>query len=556
VQKKYTPRIISIYLVFIALFLIIAARITYLQVFQHRFYKDLATNQYYRLLPLEGGRGDIFDRRGRILATGMNCYSIFADPKIVKDKDKTARLIAQELDLSEEKLLKSLSKKKRFVWVKRKVSWEEKERIRELDLGGVGFFREEKRFYPQEKLAASLLGIVGIDNRGLEGLELNYDDYLSGKDGLVRVLQDSSSKKIMLSQHIVAPQKGADVKLTIDAQIQYWSEKAIKETVENFRAKQASVIVMDALNGEILALANYPGFNPNKISSLASQDMRNRAIADMFEPGSVFKVVTLLASISENAFSDSDTVYCENGKYKIPGSTLHDWKPYGNLTFREVFKKSSNIGVAKLVESLGSQAYFKYIKRLEFGKVTGIDLPAESKGSIKPLKRWSRTSQYIIPIGQEIAVNLLQLAKTFAAIANDGYLVQPFVVKSVCSRNFCRQLKPKKRKVFDEKITARAKDILIEVVSDGTGRRAAVEGIKIGGKTGTAQKYDPKLGRYSPSKYRATFVGFVAESNPPLVIGVTVDEPKKSHFGGVVAAPVFKSIARQVVPYISSNELN
>ena len=549
-NRKYNQRTTSIYFVFIILFLIISARIFYLQVFRSNFFQSLAQDQRYRLINLQGKRGDILDRQRRILAKSISCYSVFADPALISDPEMTVKVFSAHLDLSKEELLSSLKKKKRFVWVKRKISWEEKEKIEALKLEGVGFIREEKRFYPQGDLSAAVIGIANIDNQGLEGLELVYNDYLSGKDGWVRVLKDSASRKIILSSQIITPQEGADIILSLDAQIQYWVEEYLEKTIEDFKAVSGSAVVMDASNGEILALANYPSFNPNELGKVLPEQMRNRAIADMFEPGSVFKVVTLLAAVNEDKFTDQDKFFCENGKFKVPGTILHDWKPYGELSFREVFMKSSNIGVAKIVQALGPDVFSGYLKRLEFGRQSGVDLPAEAKGSVKPMDEWSKTSAFIIPIGQEIGVNLLQLARTFAVVANGGYLVKPHLVTSICSQGFCESVPIKDRKkIIPTSAADRAKDILISVVSDGTGKGAQVKGRKIGGKTGTAQKYDPKIKRYSPSKYRATFVGFIADLNPPLVIGVTVDEPKRSHFGGVVAAPVFRNIAQKVISY-------
>ena len=549
-NRKYSQRTSSIYLAFIILLLLISARIFYLQVFRSNFFQSLAQDQRYRLINLQGRRGDILDRQRRVLAKSISCYSVFADPALIGDPEMTAEVFSANLDLSKEKLLSSLKKKKRFVWVKRKVSWEEKEKIKALKLDGVGFLREEKRFYPQGSLSAAVIGIANIDNQGLEGLEFGYNDYLSGKDGWVRVLRDSASRELILSSQIITPQEGADIILSLDAQIQYWVEEYLGKAVKDFKAVSGSAVVMNALNGEVLALANSPSFNPNELGKVFPEQMRNRAVADMFEPGSVFKVVTLLAAVNEGKITDQDEFFCENGKFKIPGTTLHDWKPYGELSFREVFMKSSNIGVAKIVQALTPSVFSGYLRRLEFGRKSGIDLPAEAGGSVKPIEEWSKTSAFIIPIGQEIGVNLLQLTRTFAVVANGGYLVRPHLVTSICSQGFCGSVEIEDRKrVIPTSAANRAKDILISVVSEGTGKRAQVKGRRIGGKTGTAQKYDPKIGKYSPSKYRATFVGFIADLNPPLIIGVTVDEPKRSHFGGVVAAPVFRNIAQKVINY-------
>jgi len=504
----------------------------------------------------EGKRGDIFDRQGRSLATDIINYSVFADPLLIKRPSIESKTLALHLDLSYKDLFSKLQRKKRFVWVRRKIPWEDKEEIRDLKIPGVGFIPEEKRFYPQGNLGASFLGVVDIDNKGIEALEVFYNNYLSGKDGWVRVLQDSVSHQIMLSTHLITPQKGADLVLTIDAQLQYWTEFYLEKTIKEFKAKEGSVVIMNASNGEILALANYPFFNPNDLSLASLENMRNRAITDIFEPGSVFKIVTLIAAIGENKLSDEDIFFCENGKMRVPGTTLHDWKPYGDLTFREVFMKSSNIGVSKIVESLGAEVFYRYIKLLGFGDKTGIDLPGEVKGILRSFKSWSRTSPYIIPMGQEVGVNLLQLARAIAIIANGGYLVRPHIVKEICSGDICKPDPIRTKKILSAAITERAKGILIDVVSAGTGKRANISGRKIGGKTGTAQKYDLSLGRYSPTKHRASFIGFIADLGFPLVIAISIDEPRRSHFGGVVAAPLFRKIAKKTIDYIeTSNSL-
>ncbi len=552
--KRYNRRIISVYFIFLFLFLLVAAKIIYLQVFRREFFQNLAQSQHYRLLRLSGRRGVIFDRQGRVLATDIHCYSVFADPSLIHNPRQTAKILAADLDLFEKGLLAKLRKKKRFVWIKRKISWEDKERIRTYELKGIGFIRESKRYYPQEGLTSTVLGAVNIDNKGLEGIELFYDNYLRGKDGWVKVLQDSASREILLSSQVALPKDGADLILTLDAQIQYWVERFLKNTIQKFKAKEGAVIVMDASSGQILALANYPGFNPNRRDKGFFKNIRNRAICDMFEPGSVFKVVTLIAAVSEGKFLDTDKFFCENGKFRIPGTVLNDWKPYGELNFREVFMKSSNIGVAKVVQSLGPDVFFRYAKRLGFGRLSGVDFPGEAKGILKPLNKWSKTSAYIIPIGQEIGVNILQLTRTFAAVANGGYLVKPYFVKDICLRGFCRGTRTHKKRVIRPDAAEKAKDILMAVVREGTGKRAAIADRKIGGKTGTAQKYDPGIGRYSPSKHRATFVGFIADMDPPLVIGVSIDEPRKSHFGGVVAAPLFKEISQKVIKYIETEK--
>lgn len=548
-------RINYIYVFFVVFFILLFLRITYLQVFRKNFFQNLAQNQYYRLIPLSGKRGAIFDSKGRILATEINTHSVFADPLFIKDKETVARILSENLDLPKQKIKERLMQKKRFVWIKRKISWSEKEKIKAMKIKGVGFLREHKRFYPQDKLTSSLLGITDIDSRGVDGLEFQYDSYLCGKDGMVRVLQDSSSHEVILTPQIITPQEGRDIVLTIDSQLQYWVENFLEETIKKFSAKEGSVVIMNAATGEILVLANYPNFNPNNLKEFSPQLMRDKAVCDMFEPGSVFKAVTLIAAIEENTFSDSDVIFCENGSYKIPGSTLHDVHPYGSLNFRQVFEKSSNIGVGKIANKVGGQKIYTYIKKLGFGDKTGIDLPGEIRGNVKPLSSWSKTSPYMIPIGQEVGVNLIQLVRAYAVIANGGYLIKPHVVKGIYSQGICKETPVERKMVISALTAARAKGILEDVVKKGTGKLADIEGVKIGGKTGTAQYFDVKLKRYSQTQYRASFVGFISDLDPPVVIGVSVFEPKGSHYGGVVSAPLFKKIAEKTIKYLGGEKM-
>lgn len=550
---KYLKRNFRVYTVFsffFFIFLCILFKITYLQVFAKEFFKSLADSQYVTVISFEGDRGIIYDREGRILAKSINTYSVYADPELIDDKNKVTEHLSEILEVDKDILKEKLSLPRRFVWIKRKIPWKDKEKLANLDLEGVGFIRGKKRFYTQNTIGSHILGSVNIDNRGIEGLELFYDSYLRGKQGGVSILRDSSASKLVFSPQTFHPQPGANISLTIDAQIQYWAEFFLKETIEKFSAKAGSVVIIDSFTGEVLALANYPVFDPNRMGEFPFDLRRNRAITDMFEPGSVFKIVTLMAAIAKKEFSDEDIIFCENGRYKIPGTTLHDWKPYGSLSFKEVFKKSSNIGVAKISNKLGNDFFYQYIKKLGFGNKTNIDLPGEIKGSLKPLSEWSSTSHYIIPIGQEIGVNLVQLACAMAVIANGGNLVRPYLMKKIWRDGFLLEAEVVKKRVLPLWASKKAKSILLEVVEEGTGKRARIENAKVGGKTGTAQKFDLKSHRYSPTKYRASFIGFVERGEISFVIAVSVDEPSKSHFGGVVAAPLFKKIGEESLRYL------
>lgn len=550
-MKIKGKRAYYVYYFFLCLFIALALRIFYLQIFQKDFLQNLANKQHYRIIPIEGSRGKIFDRQGRIFVTDIKCYSVFADPQLASDPAKSAKVLAPLLGVSKEELIQTLNKKnRRFEWLKRKVSWEEKEKIKTLGLREVGMLREEKRFYPQETLASCVLGTVDIDNKGLEGLELSYDSYLRGKQGWVRILQDSASRQLILSPQAVAPQPGTDIVLAIDMQIQYWAQKHLEETVREFRAKGGAAIVMDAQSGQILAMANYPNFDPNNITKKSLKFIKNRAVCDMFEPGSVFKIVTLIAAIDSGAFQPQRRIFCENGEWKIPGTVLNDWKPFGELSYMEAFKNSSNIGVAKIAISLEKDMFYLYIKKLGFGELSGVDFPGEIPGMLRHYTKWSRTSSYIVPIGQEVGVTLLQLVRAYAAVANGGFLVTPSIVKSVRVHGFDKEVPLERYRVISEEAASLTAQVLIKVVEDGTGTLAQIKGMTVGGKTGTAQKYDPQVGSYSLTKYRASFVGFVSNFEPALVIGVTIDEPQKAHLGGTVAAPLFQRIAQKAIAYM------
>jgi len=554
-NNKCITRISVVYTFFFLLFFLLSARIIYLQVVKKSSFGDLARRQHIKIIPLKGQRGRIFDSKGRILATNINVYSVYVDPGGIDNKDYVAKILAQNLHLDEEKILIKLRKECHFVWIKRKVSLYDKKNIESFKLKGVYFLKEKMRFYPQGHLASHILGGVNVDNEGIEGVELFYDKFLKGKEGFVSVLRDSLSRNIFLYPQIFESKRGLDLYLTVDAQMEYWVDKYLCETVHGYLAKAGSVVIVNPYTGGIIAMANYPGYDPNDISSASGDSIRDRAAVDIFEPGSVFKIVTLAGALDKRIFSLDDKIYCEKGAFKIPGSVLHDWKPFGELTFKEVFKKSSNIGVAKIAHKLGPKNLYFYIKRLGFGKTTGIDLPGEQKGILKPLRLWSDTSGYIVPIGQEIGVTVLQLARAMSAIANGGYLVKLHLCdKLKGDYSFVKKVRIQKVRVLSSRVASLEKNILIEVVNDGTGKLAKIKGVTVGGKTGTAQKFDAKTGRYSHSAFRASFVGFVGNKGRSFVICISIDEPRRSHFGGVVAAPLFKKIAQKLVKYESIND--
>ncbi|MFH1768380.1 MAG: penicillin-binding protein 2, partial [Candidatus Omnitrophota bacterium] len=486
-KKRENLRIHYLYLFFVFFFIILLVRVAYLQIIQKDLFQNLAAEQHFNIVPLKGERGRILDCRNRVLAINLNVYSVFADPELIVDREKTAATLSLYLNMDEQYFLSLLNKKSRFVWLKRKISLDEKINMERLNLDGIGFIKDRLRFYPQVDLLSHILGGVNIDNQGIEGIELFYDNYLRGKDGSVSIVKDSAATSLFFYPQIFESTKGVDVYLTVDAQIQYWVEKFLKETIDQFSASAGGVVVMNPATGAIIALANMPAYDPNCINSTESESLRNRAVTDIFEPGSVFKIVSLVAALDKKLFPLEDVIFCENGAYKIPGTVLHDFRPYGNLTFKEVFKKSSNIGVSKIANAIGKDDLCRYIKVMGFGRETGIDLHGEAKGFLKPVRVWSKTSPYIIPIGQEIGVTLIQLAQAISSIANGGYLVRPYLAEQLKGDyGYSRQTKKQRKRIFSSSVALDAKNILIEVVDDGTGRYAKVGGFTVGGKTGTA----------------------------------------------------------------------
>jgi cell division protein FtsI (penicillin-binding protein 3) len=390
---------------------------------------------------------------------------------------------------------------------------------------------------------------------GLEGIELYYDKYLKGESGWALFLRDARQKRLNLWEDMLFPHDGYDLVLTIDEVIQYIAERELDKAYDTYHAKGASIVVMDPYTGAILALANRPTFDLNEHTNVIKEDIRNRAICDLFEPGSVFKIVTATAALESGKVSEGDKFFCENGSYQVANHILHDHRPHGWLTFREVFEQSSNIGVAKIAQRLGSDTLYRYVKLFGFGAKSGIDMPGEIQGMVKEPRTWSKTSIVAIPMGQEVGVTALQLADAISAIANGGQLMRPYIVKEIRDRHgeTIKVFAPLViRRVASPNTIIRIKRILAGVIEEGTGKLAKVDGFSCAGKTGTAQKIEPN-GTYSHNKYVASFIGFAPLEEPLVAIVVVVDEPHPYYFGGVVAAPVFKNVAGQALRYLKTN---
>ena len=556
--RNYHRRVNAVFLIFFLLLVFCAFRLVFIHFFRGNYLASLARKQHNLFIELEPRRGAIYDTNLRPQAFNVAVDSVYAAPNEIpeKDKDKIAGQLAPILNTEYAKLKDKLSRKKSFIWLARKISPQQANAIKELKIKGIGFIKESKRSYPNGYLLSHVIGFAGIDNLGLDGIELRLNNYLKGEPGWALFLRDARQKKLDIWEKMVSPRDGFDVILTIDDVIQYIAERELDKAFKATHAKGASIVVMNPHTGEILALANRPTFDLNEYPGAPKDYLRDRAITDMFEPGSVFKIVTASAAIEEGKVSEDEKVYCENGAYKIAGHILHDHQPHGTLTFTEVIEQSSNIGTCKIAQIVGAENIYRYEKKFGFGIKSGIDLPGEISGSVKEPRFWSKTSITAVPMGHEVGVTALQLANAVSAIANGGNLMRPYVVREIRDK-FGEEIVSNEpvfvNKVMSLDSAARVRKMLIGVVEKGTGKLARIPQVTVAGKTGTAQKIEPN-GTYSHDKFVATFIGFTPAEDPVLAIAVVIDEPRPYYFGGVVSAPVFKNVAMDALRYLKSRE--
>ncbi|MGD0263431.1 MAG: penicillin-binding transpeptidase domain-containing protein [Candidatus Methylomirabilota bacterium] len=546
-------RIISIFLLLLLSLGGVAAKLFFLQIQQRDRLAERATKQYQRLLPIVSRRGTIYDRAGRELAVSLKVPSVFAQPAAVEDPAETAKALAPILEQPARDILARLTADKPFVWMQRQMDPAKGEAITDLNLKGIGLYPESRRYYPRQELAAHVLGMMGVDDRGLEGLEHQYDDLLGGQPQFVAAQQDALGRVIFRQEE---PERRApvfDLILTIDEVIQYIAERELQRAVERSRAKAGTAIVMDPWTGEILALANQPTYDPNNYQKSGAAARRDRAVTDAFEPGSVFKVILAAGGLEEGVIRPGDRFFGENGAIEVSGVTIRDHEKHGWLTVREILTQSSNVGAIKIGQKLGKSLYYHYISSFGFGSLTGLDLPGETPGLMRRPKSWSALSLSVLSMGQEISVTPVQIATAFSAVANGGNLVRPHVVHAlkVQDGSLSREVDPGViRRVISAETAQTLLEMLRGVVEDGTGKEAALEEYTVAGKTGTAQKMDPATGRYSHQKIVASFVGAVPAESPRLVILVLIDEPEALRWGGSIAAPTFREIARDALQYL------
>ena len=480
--------------------------------------------------------------------------SIFGVPTSLDNPGNAARSLSPVLRLRREEIEKKLRQDKHFVWLARKVEPEQGRRLEQLSIDGIGMVMEGRRFYPKGPLLAHVLGFVGMDGIGLEGLERRYESQLHGEKRLTILQRDALGRTVFpKGLREQAPSAGHTLTLTIDEVIQYIAEKELEEAVDHARAKSGAIIVMEPQSGAILAMAVSPRFDPNAVASLTADRWRNRALTDTYEPGSTMKVVVAAAALEERVMMPGSMLFGENGRMTVANTTIHDHEKLGWMTFAQMIQKSSNIGAAKTGMLLGEQRLYRYLQAFGFGQRTDIDLPGEVGGLLKSPREWGRRSLASISMGQEVGVTPLQMLSAVAAIANDGVLMRPHVVSDVRDQKGqpVKEILPHVRRRVVSPATARTLTTILEgVVTSGTGTKAAIPGFRVAGKTGTAQKVDPRTGAYSSALSIGSFVGFVPADSPRLAMIVVIDEPQGEAWGGVVAAPVFRRVGEQTLAYM------
>ena len=530
-------------------------RLGYLQLFRHSDYLARAQRQQQRTIEITPRRGAIYDRNLHPLAMSVPVESAFAVPAEIGDnKIMAARLLSNVLGIPRDVLQTRLESTGSFVWISRKLPPDKAEAVRALNLKGVYLQNENQRYYPKRELAAHVLGFVDLDEKGLGGIEYGLDGLIRGKSEKIVVMADARQR--WFDGGSAQKDQGANVILTIDEKIQYIAERELAAAIAKTHAMAGTVIVQNPNNGAILALANWPKFNPNSANESKPEARMDRAVSAIYEPGSTFKLITLAAALDQNLTRPDEVFNCENGAVYIAGHRIRDHKPFGMLTVTDILAKSSDVGAIKIALRIGAPKFYEYIRAFGFGQQTGIDLPSESKGILRKLDNWSAISIGSVSMGQEVGVTPMQLVTAVSAIANGGTLYKPHVVAEVKrgseSLPMTGVLAPGEPKEAVRPETAATLRRLMEgvVLQGGTGPRARLDGWTAAGKTGTAQKIDPATGRYSPTQLIASFSGFAPINDPAVAILVSLDSPVGEHEGGQVAAPVFKRIAEQVLPYL------
>lgn len=551
-------RITWIFFVLFFVFFILMLRLVYLQVIRGTWYQQKALENRIREIVVEPKRGDIYDRNGKELAVSINadaCYAVPAEVKKSEDVEGVAQELAEILDMEQEDVYQLITQEQHSVWLKFKLTEDEVKKLREKNLPGIGTIPKPQRFYPKGNLASHVLGFAGDYNQGLEGIEVAYEEELAGINGYLLVEYDAAGHEIPEStKKYIEPEQGLNVVLTIDQTIQYIAERELDKIVQDYSPKSATIVVMDPRTGEILAMANKPDFNPNQFHKYSEDVRRNSAVADSYEPGSTFKVVTLAAALEEGVTNKDDRLN-DPGYIEVDGERINCWVPegHGSQSLAEVVQNSCNPGFITLGLRLGTERLYKYIKGFGFGSPLGFDLPGEATGIVVPEDQVKPVDLATISMGQTNSVTPLQMVTALSAVVNGGKMVKPYIVKELRNKDgeVVKTNQPQVvRQVISEETSKLERELLENVVTHGSGRNAHIDGYSVGGKTGTAQKPAPG-GGYSSTDYIASFLGFAPVDDPRLVCLVVVDTPKGyPYYGGTVAAPAFREVVGDSLRYL------
>ena len=553
-NNRIRRRIVVIQVILVASILLLCGKSFDIQVFKAKELSEKAENDYSRNITIKGERGQILDQNMNKLGASIDAVSITACPAKIANAGEAAKKIAGLLDINPKKLKETLSSKRMFAWVQRGVTPDQAEKIRALNISGIYFENDSRRYYPNRSLAAQVIGFTGADDSGLEGLENRYNSVLEGRTRKISLTRDGNGRILDYEKKRNSELKGDSIVLTLDKKIQFLSEQALEQAVTNHQARSGMALVMRPGTGELLAIAHYPEFNPNNYKGYGRDAYRNRAVTDAFEPGSAMKVFTAAAAL-EKGVTPKTIIFCEKGTYRIGSFTIHDTHSYEWLTISQIIQLSSNIGAAKITESIGDKALYNCLSGFGFGRRTDIGITGETPGNLIPYRKWSKIDSGAISFGQGISASALQLITGISAIANGGNLMKPLLVKKIISNQgeVIQEYQPQvARRAISPGTAHELKAMMNLVVSqEGTGTKAIIDGYQICGKTGTAQKVSEGGKGYAKNKYTSVFAGFAPLENPELAILVIVDEPQKQYYGGDVAAPAFKTIMAESFNYLN-----
>src|SRR5881398_2031900 len=547
---------------FIGLFSIFSYRLIYLQAIKHDEYAGLAAEKHVYKQIIYAERGTILDANSEVLAHNIPVETVVADATHLSNVQGTVDLLNAELEIPSQELAEKLNSGRRYIVIKRELPAARanalREKLRAGNLRGIYFEHDAMRIYPNGSMLCHVIGFTDFDHHGVQGVEASMEEYLHGQDGYRFIEHNRAGQEIVPYRgQERAPRDGYQVHLTVDLNLQNIVENEIDAAVREYSPQKATIILLRPQTGEILAMANRPNFDLNERSEAKPEQMKNRAIIDMMEPGSTFKIVSAAAALNDRKVRPDTTIFCENGVWNFHGRPLHDHKAYGELSVQDILVKSSNIGAAKLAISVGEQKFYEYIRRFGFGERTGIELPGEISGVIRPPQSWSKISITRIPMGHEVGVTPLQMTVAMAVIANGGKLITPRIIKSITTPEgkTISSLSPVElRQVISPETAREIGDALRGVVSDrGTAAAAAVPGFTIAGKTGTAQKVDPR-GGYEQGKYVVSFAGYLPADHPEFVGLVVLDDAHTSkpelNYGGLIAGPIFSRVAEKAARYL------